>query len=237
MSQLGVAPKGMAGRPVMEPPAGHAPQWLTSDSGEAEKKNIETTTAMYAAWEKNDAKGFEALIADDVSWTEFFQPKDAPKGKATAKKQLADFQKAFGDLKLERKNVWAAGDLVFVETAMTATFKGPLGPIKPTKKTGTTHGFDVVQVKDGKLANGWSYGSSAEFAGAFGLIPKDAGRPPAPKAGPKMPPGGMKAHTPLPPPGLPPGPVKAGPPGGAKPAAPPTAPKPGAPVGPVAPKK
>lgn len=239
MAQLGSAPKGMTGRPVMEVPAGHSPEWVVAANNDTEKKNIELVTAFNAAWEKKDSKAFLDAMADDVQYTDYSRPADSPKGKVAAKKEFDTFSKAFPDMKMERKNVWAAGDYVVVEAEATGTFKAALGPMRPTNKTGTIHWLDVMKVSNDKVAQGWSYASGAEFAGAFGLMPKDAGKPPAPAAGNKaaLPPG---AHTPLPPPGLPPGATKAPPPaGGAKPPAPPPggakAPAPGGAAKPPAP--
>lgn len=259
MAQLGAAPKGMTGRPVMEVPAEHKPEWVVAANNEAEKKNTELVTTFYAAWEKKDAKAFLDLMADDAQHVDYSRPADPPKGKDAAKKEFETFTKAFPDVKMTKKNVWAAGDYVVIESDMTGTFKGALGPMKPTNKTGTIHGLDVMQTRDGKMAQGWSYGSGAEFAGAFGLMPKEApkapgaAKPPAPGGKPVAPPAGAKApSTPLPPPGLPPagkqggakppappaGPKPAAPPAGAKPPAPPAGPKPPAPPAPpAAPKK
>lgn len=255
MAQLGSAPKGMTGRPVTEVPAEHQPEWVVAAGNDAEKKNTETVTAFYGVWEKKDPKAFVEMLADDAQHIDYSQPKDAPKGKDAAKKEFESFTKAFPDMKMEKKAVWAAGDYVVVEGVFTGTFKGALGPLKPTNKTGSMHGLDVMKVKDGKLAMGWSYGSGAEFAGQFGLMPKEGAKPPAgkaPAAGakPQLPPG-KKAETPLPPPGVKPTPAPAPKAPAAAPKAPAPAPKapapaaapkapapaPKAPAPPAAPKK
>jgi len=249
MGQLGSAPKGMTGRPVMEVPADHKPEWVVAAGNDAEKKNTELVSSFFGAWEKKDSKAFLELLTDDAQHIDYSQPQDSPKGKDAAKKEFETFSKAFPDMKGNRKNVWAAGDYVVVESEMTGTFKGALGPLKPTNKTGTVHGLDVMKTRDGKLAHGVSYGSGAEFAGAFGLIPKDGGKPatqpgkpPAP-GGKAVPPSGRASgNTPLPPPGLKPAPIKpTPPPAGTKPAPAPApkapAPAPKAPAPPAAPKK
>ena len=233
MAQMGTAPKGMVGRPVTETPAGHEPEWVVAANTDAEKKNSEAATAFFAAWEKKDGKAFLALLMDDAQHVDFAQPVDGKKGKAAAKKDFDAFSKAFPDMKMTAKNMWAAGNYVVVESEATGTFTGALGPLKPTKKTGTLHGVDVMRLADGKLAVGHSYGSGAEFAGAFGLMPKAAAKPPVkpPAHAPAKPGGGAKApHTPLPPAGLPPaGGAKPPAPGAPKPPPPPVAPKPPAP--------
>lgn len=226
MAQMGTAPKGMVGRPLMEVPAGHEPEWVVAANNDVEKKNAEAATAFYATWEKKDSKAFLDSLTEDAQHLDFSRPADGQKGKAAAKKDFDAFIKAFPDMKMNVKNMWAAGPYVVLESEATGTFKGALGPLKPTQKTGTLHGLDVMKLADGKLALGHSYGSGAEFAGAFGLMPKDAGKPPAKPAG-----GAKAPSTPLPPPGLPPaGGAKPG--GGAKPTPPPAGgPKPPPPPG------
>jgi hypothetical protein len=51
-----------------------------------------------------------------------------------------------------------------------------------TKKPVTLHGTDVVEVKDGKVAKGWSYLNGAELLVQVGAM-KQPGVPP-PKAAP-----------------------------------------------------
>src|SRR5258706_15430173 len=101
--------------------------------------------------------------------------------------------KAMPDAKITPKNVWAAGDYVIAETEMTGTLKGAIGPIKPTNKTGTIHMVDVALVKDGKMAHGWAYGSSAEFANAFGLMKPKAPPPTFKATGAQVPAAGSTA--------------------------------------------
>jgi ketosteroid isomerase-like protein len=210
----------------MEVPAGHEPEWVVAANNDVEKKNAEAATAFYATWEKKDSKAFLDSLTEDAQHLDFSRPADGQKGKAAAKKDFDAFIKAFPDMKMNVKNMWAAGPYVVLESQATGTFKGALGPLKPTQKTGTLHGLDVMKLADGKLALGHSYGSGAEFAGAFGLMAKDAGKPPAKPAG-----GAKAPSTPLPPPGLPPaGGAKPG--GGAKPTPPPAGgPKPPPPPG------
>lgn len=249
MGQLGVAPKGMAGRPVMEVPADHKPEWVVASNSEAEKKNAELVSSFFGVWEKKDTKAFLDLLSDDASHVDYSMPTDPPKGKDAAKKQFETFVKAFPDMKMSAKNTWAAGDWVIVESEVTGTFKGALGPLKPTNKTGTLHALDVMQTRGGKMAQGFTYGSGAEFAGAFGLMPpKDKvtpapGKPPAVAPKPVQPPAGLPPATKPPAPTAKPPAPAAKPPAPAAPKAPPAAPPAGAkpvapaPVKPPAPPK
>jgi hypothetical protein len=69
------------------------------------------------------------------------------------------------------KNMFAVGDWVVVEAEMTGTFKGPLGTLKPTNKSATTHAADVIKLKDGKAVMGATYSNGLEFAVLYGLMP------------------------------------------------------------------
>jgi hypothetical protein len=76
MAQLGSAPKGMTGRPVMEVPADHKAEWVVAAGNDAEKKNTELVTSFYGAWEKKDSKVFLDLRTT-TRGTRTSQPKDA----------------------------------------------------------------------------------------------------------------------------------------------------------------
>ncbi len=93
-------------------------------------------------------------------------PEDV-KGKAEVRKQFVTFTKAFPDQQFTVTSSFAFGDIVVAETEMTATFKGPLGGLKPTNKSGTVHGIDVTEIKDGKAIKSTTYGSANEVVKAF----------------------------------------------------------------------
>jgi steroid delta-isomerase-like uncharacterized protein len=233
LAQLGLAPKGVKGRPVAEIGAGD-PNWQWAKGDEAENKNAELAKTFQGTFEKKDAKAFLGMLADDVAYSDYMQPADS-KGKPAAGKSFSAITVAFPDIKIVPTNVWAAGDSVIIESQITGTFKAMFGYTLPTKKTGTLHSLDVMQFRDGKLVHGWSYGSSGEFAWAFGLLPKEAPKKDAPKvADPKTAP-----KPPAAPPAMAPTPPKAPPPAAPKapaaPGAPPKAPPPAAPKAPAAP--
>lgn len=203
LTQLGIAPKGAKGRPVAEISAGD-PQWLWAKGDATENENADLTKTFHQAFEKKDEKAFTGLLADDVVYSDHMQPADT-KGKKASSTNFKNLVVAFPDIKVTPVNTWAAGDSVIVESEITGTFKAMLGYTLPTKKTGTVHSLDVMQFKDGKLSRGWSYGSSGEFAWAFGLLPKEAPKkaappPPAAKPPATKPAPATKAGTPPAPP-------------------------------------
>jgi steroid delta-isomerase-like uncharacterized protein len=184
MAQLGIAPKGMTGRPFMDVPADAKNDWVAATGSEQEKKNSELANGFFATFAKHDDKGFVALLDDKAVHSDYAQPADVS-GKEGAKKEFLGFVRAMPDLGATVKNLWAAGDYAMAEVEWTGTLRGWLGQVRPTFKKGTIHTAEVLQLKDGKLVHGWSYGSNAEFAAAFGLLPKEAAPPPAAK--PKAP--------------------------------------------------
>jgi hypothetical protein len=57
-----------------------------------------------------------------------------------------------------------------VET--TGTFKGPFGALKPSGKTATTRGVEVLELKSGKIARVTSYTNAREFRIQYDLMPR-----------------------------------------------------------------
>lgn len=180
MGQLGRGDTKAKVRPAQAPASGTT-QWLTAKDTPEEKKNLDAVKALYPLLEKKDEKGFLAMLTDDVIHSDQAQPEDV-KGKEAAKKELAVWFKAFPDLKIEVTNGWAFGDVVVVELETTGTFKGPLGPLKPNGKSATTHGIDVVELKDGKVSRMTSYVNQREFLVKYELMPKPAAAAASPGA-------------------------------------------------------
>jgi steroid delta-isomerase-like uncharacterized protein len=182
MGQLGRGdPKAKVRPPAVAPTTGT--QWVVAKDSPEEEKNVELVKSVYPAMEKKDDKAFAAVLTDDFVRSDQTQPEDV-KGKDGAKKELGVWLKAFPDLKMNVTNAWAFGDIVVTEIAATGTFQGPLGALKPNGKTGTTHGVDVVEVKDGKIARVTSYANGRELLVQYDLMPKPP-TPPAPAPAPK----------------------------------------------------
>jgi steroid delta-isomerase-like uncharacterized protein len=117
------------------------------------------------------------MLTDDFVRSDQTQPEDA-KGKEAAKRDLTAWSKALPDLKINVLGAWAFGDLVVTETESTGTFKGPFGAYKPNGKAGTTHGIDVFEMKDGKVARLTSYANGRELAAQYDLPAPPPRRPP-----------------------------------------------------------
>lgn len=148
-------------------------QWVTAKDSPEEQANIDAVKTFYALFEKKDDKAIAAMMTDDVVHSDLAQPDDV-KGKDGAKKELGVWLKAFPDLKMSATHAWAFGDVVVAEVETTGTFKGPLGALKPSGKTATTHGVEVLELKSGKIARVTSYTNAREFLIQYDLMPKPA---------------------------------------------------------------
>lgn len=144
-------------------------QFVVAKGTPEEQKNVDVVKAMYPLVPKND-KALFALLTDDVVHADLTQPEDA-KGKDGVKKEVATWLKAFPDLDMKVTQAWAFGDVVVTEVSTTGTFKGALGALKPNGKTATTHGVDVIELKDGKIARMTSYANARELLVQLDLTP------------------------------------------------------------------
>ena len=170
MGQLGRG--DAATRKVRAPVApGSSPtSFVVAKGSPEEQKNLDVAKALYPLVGKKDDKALLAMLTDDVVHSDLTQPDDV-KGKDGVKKELGGWRTAFPDLEMSATHGWAFGDLVVTEVAITGTFKGPLGALKPNGKKATTHGVDVLELKDGKIARMTSYANGRELLAQFDLVP------------------------------------------------------------------
>lgn len=183
MSQIGKSPR--KARPV--PTLATNVQVVESKNGPEETKNAEVAGQMYGAFAKKSDADFAATIADDLEWDEMAMP-DTAKGKDAAKKWFTMSTTAWTDPKRTTTNQWTLGDWVVSEGVFTGKHTGKIGDLAPTKKDVALHTVDVLQMKDGKVQKGWSYGNGAELMMQLGLMPMPGGKPgakPGEKAGAK----------------------------------------------------
>lgn len=155
---------------------------VTAKGDDAETKNVDLVKGMYGAMEKKSADAFTALMTDTSEWNDNTQPAPS-KGKSDAKKFFDAHMKAFPDAKMNVKSSWGFGDFVVSEVTMTGTNTGPLFGKPATKKAVSMDSADLVQMKDGKIVKGWSFGNGMQVAEQLGLLPKPKDAAPA-KAAP-----------------------------------------------------
>ncbi len=167
MGQLGMAPKGMKARALASLPDGK-PEMHVSKNTPDEDKNTASAAAVQKMFETHDAKGFADTSTEDITWDDLATP--APmNGKKEMVKYFDMVTKAIPDLKMNC-TTWPVDDFIIEECAMSGTNKGPMMKIAATNKPVNFHGVDVIQMKDGKAASGWSYGNGMEMAMQLGLI-------------------------------------------------------------------
>jgi ketosteroid isomerase-like protein len=136
---------------------------------------------MDDAFNKDDPKAVLAGAADDADYWLNTTGMPATKGKKDLTKELQAFFKAFPDQKWTATSAWGIDGFGIVEHTMAGTFKGPLGPVRPTGKTVTAwHWIDITQpTADGKLQHGWGYANSVEVLAQAGALPAMHGEKPA----------------------------------------------------------
>jgi predicted ester cyclase len=129
---------------------------------------------MDDAFNKDDAKAVVGALADDADYWLNTTGLPAAKGKKSLGKELESFFKAFPDQKWTTTNAWGIDGFGVVEHAMTGTFKGPFGPIRPTgKKVIAWHQVDITQPSaDSKVQHGWGYANLVEMLAQAGALPR-----------------------------------------------------------------
>jgi steroid delta-isomerase-like uncharacterized protein len=138
-----------------------------------EDKNVEAVKAMEASFESKKEADFLASMTDDVEYADMSMPENS-KGKGEAKKFFAMFTKAIPDIKNTVSNATGVEDFVIVESNVTGTQKGALGPFAASKKPVNMHGIDIFQLKDGKVVKGWTFSNNVELLTQIGVM-----KPPA----------------------------------------------------------
>ena len=136
-----------------------------------EAANLRVVRSMQRALEKHDDSAYGAALGDDVVWDDFTAPAPA-KGKPEVVKRFQATAAAFSNVFLECEPR-AIEDYVVSECTMTGAHTGPVvvaGIHSAATNTNVTlHTLDVVQLQDGRVIRGWTYGNGAELARELGL--------------------------------------------------------------------
>jgi ketosteroid isomerase-like protein len=154
-------------------------EWVVAENTADEDGLVEKMKATWpATWSKHDAKGYEAVVTDDGEHIDYSVPAEF-KGKTALLKEFDAYMKAMPDMNVTIEKAWGfPSGIVVAEFTAVGTLKGNLGPMKANGKTITFHGVDIDELKDGKMAKGYTYGNGLEILAAAGMLPK----PPAAKA-------------------------------------------------------
>jgi ketosteroid isomerase-like protein len=157
--------KGAKKAPALETLPSGPPEVHVAKNTPDEDKLTEWAKTFNETFNSADpAKGPPSMTAPDAEVTFYFLG-----GKVNSAKDLAKFggesHKALPDAKWSLDGAWGVDGYLVEERTETATFKGPLGPMKPTGKAVTLHFGEVIHpTADGKVERGWAYGDLAEAA-------------------------------------------------------------------------
>ena len=143
-----------------------------------EQKNLDAANNMYKLIDDHKTADVLALMSDDATMADYTQPADV-KGKKAFTEFFGMIFKAIPDFKQTRGTQVAADDYVVTEGTMVGTQKGAMGPLKASNKPINVHFVDVLQMKDGKMVKGWSYGNSVEMLVQTGVMPMPGAMPAA----------------------------------------------------------
>jgi uncharacterized protein (TIGR02246 family) len=127
--------------------------------------------ALEAAYTESDEK-LLASMDEGLTWS--CNLGFNGKSKSEFATPLAHFRTGFPDLKQVADRVWPVEDFVIVEETLTGTHKGKFGPFAPSGRPIAWRWAEIWQVKDGKIARGWSYANFRE------VLPQLTGEPARP---------------------------------------------------------
>lgn len=90
---------------------------------------------------------------------------------AGQKQRIADFRRAFPDLRLEIDQILAEDDQVAVRVILRGTHQGPFFAIAPTGKYMTITATDIVRFDNGKIVEHWGNMDELGLLRQLGLLP------------------------------------------------------------------
>jgi predicted ester cyclase len=174
MAQLGTAPKGAPPtRPVMDKGMEGAPVVVVTQDNDQEKANLETAKKYNAAFVDNKPADLTALLTEDSVESDMTSEKDVS-GVKNVQKGMKEFRDAWSDVKMSDVNMWAAGDYVIDTFKFEGKNDKKLGKMKPTGKTVSLDGAEVIHFKDGKIDHVWRFMNGVDFAMQMGMMPAAA---------------------------------------------------------------
>jgi steroid delta-isomerase-like uncharacterized protein len=182
LSQVGVSKQKAPGIPTLATKA----ETFMSNGSEVENKNPMALKAFYGAFEAKKGADFTGLMTDNTEWQDNTMATPS-KGSKDAKKVFDSMMAGYPDAKMAVNNQWGIGDFVITEETFSGTNKGSFMGMKPTKKVVALQSLDIIMMKDGKVAKGWSFGNSMQAAEQLGMLPKPAAPAAAPATKPATP--------------------------------------------------
>lgn len=174
MAQLG-ALGAVAARRLPVVPA--RPKIVTAEGEPDERglKNAAMAKASLAALDPSGHAAFLASVADDVVVDELVEPRPFA-GKEGVRAWLDRWARSVSGASSELAMILIAGDTVLLETVLTGTLTGALGPVSASGKPFTVHRAAIVEVKNGKIARITAFMNGRELAQAVGQWPLPAAK-------------------------------------------------------------
>ena len=165
LSQIGASKTKARAIPLLS----SSPEWKVASGTPAEERAEAVWRRVLAAIEAKNETDYIALHEDDVAYDDLTQPVGM-RGQTDARRWLKEFGVQVPDAKVEATGVWGVDDYVVSELILRGTHAASKKPI-------VLHSVDVVQMKDGKVARGFSYGDKQELTAQ--VTPAPAAKAPA----------------------------------------------------------
>ncbi len=177
LAQLGVIQ--VPARPAALEP--WSPETVIARGDAREKRNLGVIDAVTAAFNRHDAAAMDALMADDLVWSELGVPVDW--NRAAAMASHAGLFKGFSDLKITPTTTWAAGDYVVMQGLFAGKNDGAVPDMGIAAPTGRQIALNFLQLykldASGKITRSWGFWNGAAFAAQLmGPPPGPAPKPP-----------------------------------------------------------
>lgn len=168
-SQLGLSKR--PARPVIDKGA-EAPKIVIAKDDAAEAANVNVEKAQLEVWNKHDAAGVDAYLAEDVVFRDMSAPKDSNKKESSEMNK--GYWKGFSDAKINPSSIWGAGDYVVLIGTFEGTNDGAfpeMGLKKATGKKVSAPFLEIDRLEGGKFKEGWLFLDGGTFAAQLGLMP------------------------------------------------------------------
>jgi steroid delta-isomerase-like uncharacterized protein/uncharacterized protein (TIGR02246 family) len=172
MAQLGA----LGAVPARSVPAVPARPKVVTVEGEMDEHGLQNAALAKASLAALDPSGHEAFlsaVADDVVVDELVEPRPFV-GKDGVRAWLDRWTRAVSGAKSELALILIAGDTVVLETVLSGTLDGPLGPVSASGKPFTVHRAAIVETKNGTIARITAFMNGKELAQAVGQWPPAA---------------------------------------------------------------
>jgi len=150
--------------------AGSQNATAANPQGEANKTLVKSFMDQMAA---GDTTKVDSLFTD--SFVDHQTMPGMTPGREGLKALIAGMHSGFPDLKMTVNDVTADGDKVWVYSTMSGTMKGEFMGMKPTGKSFSVDGFDLVRLENGKIAEHWGAQDNMAWMQQLGVTPPSAG--------------------------------------------------------------